>query len=120
MYTPRHFSESDPATLHSFMRRFSFGLLIAGGNEGSGPQAAHLPLSWRPQSRDGAAAEHGVLAAHVARANPIWRTFKASEGGDGHEALCVFQGPHAYVSPRWYVTEPQVPTWNYTAVHAYG
>jgi transcriptional regulator len=29
-------------------------------------------------------------------------------------------GPHAYISPNWYVTAPAVPTWNYAAVHAYG
>jgi len=32
----------------------------------------------------------------------------------------VFQGPHSYISPSWYQSEPAVPTWNYAAVHAYG
>jgi transcriptional regulator len=36
------------------------------------------------------------------------------------ESMVVFQGPHAYVSPTWYVTSPAVPTWNYAVVHAYG
>ena len=40
---------------------------------------------------------------------------------EGAEAMVVFQGPHAYISPTWYRTEgPTVPTWNYLAVHAYG
>jgi transcriptional regulator len=34
--------------------------------------------------------------------------------------LVVFAGPHAYVSPSWYESQPSVPTWNYAAVHAYG
>lgn len=34
--------------------------------------------------------------------------------------LAVFSGPHAYISPAWYEAENVVPTWNYTAVHAYG
>jgi transcriptional regulator len=59
--------------------------------------------------------EFGTLRAHVARANPQWRHFE-----EGREALIVFQGPHAYISPSWYETQPAVPTWNYAAVHAYG
>jgi transcriptional regulator len=50
----------------------------------------------------------------MARANPQWKHF-----GDD-DVLTIFQGPHAYVSPRWYETGPAVPTWNYTAVHVYG
>jgi transcriptional regulator len=39
----------------------------------------------------------------------------------GKEVLVVFQGEHAYVSPAWYDSHPMsVPTWNFTAVHAYG
>jgi transcriptional regulator len=56
------------------------------------------------------------VRAHLARQNPAWRDFE-------REVLVVFQGPHAYVSPRWYVSEPEtsrVPTWNYVVVHAYG
>jgi len=51
---------------------------------------------------------------HMARANPQWQQFFDDE------ALVVFSGPHAYVSPRWYEQRERVPTWNYAAVHAYG
>ncbi len=50
----------------------------------------------------------GVLAGHVARANPHWKRFDGQQ-----ECVAVFQGPHAYVSPTWYVDGPAVPTWNY-------
>jgi transcriptional regulator len=50
----------------------------------------------------------------MARANPQWRDFSEKE------ALLVFSGPHAYISPRWYEQTERVPTWNYAAVHAYG
>ena len=57
------------------------------------------------------------LRGHVARANPVW---KAGEG----EALAIFLGPHAYVSPNWYPSKAEtgkaVPTWNYITVHARG
>jgi transcriptional regulator len=52
----------------------------------------------------------------MARANPHWHAFSA----EGPESLAIFQGPHAYISPSWYVSELVVPTWNYSAVHAYG
>ena len=57
------------------------------------------------------------MRGHVARANPVW---KAGEG----EALAIFLGPHAYVSPSWYPSKAEtgkaVPTWNYITVHAKG
>src|SRR5207249_591612 len=60
--------------------------------------------------------EGGELALdmHMARANEQWRHF------DDTEALVIFSGPHAYISPRWYEDSERVPTWNYAAVHAYG
>jgi transcriptional regulator len=40
------------------------------------------------------------------------------------EALAIFLGPHAYVSPSWYPSKAEtgkaVPTWNYLTVHARG
>ena len=47
--------------------------------------------------------------------NPHWRAF----GGEA-ETLVIFQGPHGYITPSWYESAQAVPTWNYTAVHAYG
>jgi transcriptional regulator len=36
------------------------------------------------------------------------------------DSLAIFHGPHAYISPTWYIDQPAVPTWNYAVVHAYG
>lgn len=107
MYVPPHFAEFDPDTLHAFVERYSFGLLVT--DVGGEPFATHLPFLL-----DRAAGPHGTLLGHVARANPQW------QGLGGRPALAVFSGPHAYVSPTWYEAENVVPTWNYTAVHAYG
>lgn len=94
---------------------FALVVTSAGGHH-----ASHLPVlgEWD---------EAGVLVrlvSHMARANPHWRGFEAVAGGSG-EALCVFAGPHAYISPRWYPATPAgpgstVPTWNYAAVHVHG
>lgn len=106
MYVPASFRVSDPIELHAFMRSYSFATLVTHGENGL--TATHLPVLL-----DAEAGPHGHLLGHVARANPQWRD---AEG----EALVVFSGPHAYVSPTWYETPGTVPTWNYVAVHAYG
>ena len=102
MYVPDHFREDRPDVLHDAMRRIGFATLVTQGLE-----ANHLPMLL----------EGGVLRGHVARANPVW---KAGAG----EALAIFLGPHAYVSPSWYPSKAEtgkaVPTWNYLTVHARG
>jgi transcriptional regulator len=55
------------------------------------------------------------LLGHMARANEQWGHLAS-----GAEVLCIFQGPHSYISPSWYVAKLAVPTWNYAAVHVYG
>jgi transcriptional regulator len=107
MYLPAAFAEPDLARLHDFIEQHSFGLLVS--QVGGLPFATHLPFLL-----ERAAGPHGTLVGHLARANPQWR-----EVG-GQTALAVFAGPHAYISPTWYEAEQVVPTWNYTAVHAYG
>lgn len=103
MYMPPYFDESDRETLYRVIRDNNFGVLVTAA--GGAPFATHLPFLL----------EGDTLVAHMARANPQWQSFE-----QGAEALCVFQGPHAYVSPRWYAGTRLVPTWNYVAVHVYG
>ena len=108
MYVPKAFREGDIGRLHGFLRTWSFALLVT--NVAEVPTATHLPLLL-----DADAGAPGRLIGHVARANPQWQTFDGTR-----QALAIFQGPHAYVSPTWYATAPAVPTWNYAAIHAYG
>ena len=107
MYVPSHYAQTDRDTLHAFIERYSFGLLVS--QVDGEPFATHLPFLL-----DRTAGTHGTLLGHMARANPQWRTLA------GQPALVVFSGPHAYVSPTWYEAPNTVPTWNYTAVHATG
>jgi transcriptional regulator len=107
MYTPRHNSVDDQATLVAFMQAHSFAALVTHGK--AGLRATHLPVV---VERDGGQVR---LLAHLAKANPQWRDFAA-----GAEVMVVFAEPHAYVSPRHYERAETVPTWNYAAVHAYG
>jgi transcriptional regulator len=108
MYLPAHFTVADRARLAAVIHEHSFATVVT--QDGGAPFASHVPVLFFPER-----GAQGVLAAHVARANPHWRHLT----GD-REALVIFQGPHAYVSPAWYRTAPAVPTWNYVAVHAYG
>lgn len=103
MYLPKDFAVDDRETLYALIRGNSFGMLVSPA-EGA-PLVSHLPFFL----------EGDTLVAHMARANPQWQSFAADT-----EVLCVFQGPHAYVSPSWYTAENAVPTWNYAAVHVYG
>jgi transcriptional regulator len=105
MYIPTAFRADDRSALYDLIDRHGFGTLVS-VIDGT-PFATHLPLLL-DRGR-------GVLLGHVARANPHWHALAGSA-----EALAIFHGPHAYVSPSWYAPAPAVPTWNYAAVHVYG
>jgi transcriptional regulator len=113
MYQPAHFVESRPEVLQRLIREHPFGLLVTDGT--SGLAANGVPFLLDPDPAGGP----GVLRAHVARANPVWK-----EARSDRDSLVVFQGPQAYISPAWYPSKAEhgkvVPTWNYIAVHAYG
>ncbi len=112
MYIPSHFDESRPDMLHALIQDNPLGILFTHGR--SGPDANHLPFELTPDM-----GKHGVLQAHVARANPVWQDI-----ADGDEVLVVFRAGDAYISPSWYPSKHelhrQVPTWNYRVVHAHG
>ncbi len=108
MYTPPRFRETDEAYVIDFIEKNSFAVLVSSDAEGR-PVATHIPIDVHRDEAGGA-----YLLGHMARANPQWRTLSPER-----EVLAIFLGPHAYVSPRWY-DHPNVPTWNYVAVHVYG
>jgi transcriptional regulator len=108
LYIPEAFREADPARLHAFIVEHGFATLVSTGPDGM--IATHLPLLLDPDR-----GPNGTLIGHLARANPHGEVLAA-----GGEALAIFHGPHAYVSPQWYTTPMAVPTWNYAVVHAYG
>ena len=107
LYVPAHFRIEDRPMLVEFMRQNAFAAVVSASD--AGLHASHLPLL---VDVDGDAIR---LRGHFARANPHWQSIEQAK-----EMLAIFTGPHAYVSPTWYVTQPSVPTWNYTAVHATG
>jgi transcriptional regulator len=137
MYMPAHFEENRPEVLHRLIVEQPFGALITIGPNGL--DANHLPFDAElvPAGNDAQSDREGgnaqavpvaddatprtrcILRAHVARANPVWK-----EAAMHPDALVIFQGPAAYISPTWYPskheTHRQVPTYNYMVVLAHG
>lgn len=113
MYTPSSFAERDLPTIFDFIEAHPLGALVTSTPE-EGLLATHLPLVL-----DRAVGPMGTLFGHVARANPHSRSINEKA-----EAMVIFTGPDAYITPQWYATKREhgrvVPTWNYVAIHAYG
>lgn len=112
MYTPSSFAIDDLHELQQHMLDTRLAVLVTYSKQGL--QASHLPLLLNPH--EGAS---GTLYGHFARANPQWQALQ-----QGAEALVVFSGADAYITPAFYPAKAEhgkvVPTWNYVAVHAYG
>jgi transcriptional regulator len=112
MYLPDHFAEPCIDLLHQLIAEHPLGTLVT--LTANGLEANHLPFEL-----DAEPAPFGTLRGHVARANPVWHKFNRSV-----EALAIFGGPQAYISPSWYPSKDStgevVPTYNYLAVHGYG
>ena len=110
MYVPPHFAETDIPALHAAMRGSGLVTLVTMTEDGM--IASHLPVMLSPDP-----APYGTLIGHLAHANP------QTKGVLG-DALVIFQGPEGYITPSYYATKREnakvVPTWNYTAIHAYG
>lgn len=106
MYIPKLFREEDRDRIFEFLRNNNFPALIS--NDGEKLIATHIPV-------EVTTTENGewTIFGHMSRANPQWKSF------NGQELLLIFQGPHTYISARWY-NHVNVPTWNYTILHVYG
>jgi len=107
VYLPPAFTETREEVLVAHIERHDFGLLVTQGSVGL--IASQIPFLI--ERRD----DKLYVQGHIARANP-----QGADLDGAGEALAVFAGPHAYISPGWYQAGPAVPTWNYASVHAYG
>ena len=112
MYTPRACALDDLPELQQLMLHTRLAQVVTCGEHGL--LASHLPLLLNPDE-----GPNGTLYGHFAKANPQWQDLQ-----NGSEALLIFAGAEAYISPAFYPAKAEhgkvVPTWNYLAVHAYG
>jgi transcriptional regulator len=105
MYTPSFNRVEDRPAINAFIHAHGFATLIT--SDDGKIITSHLPVLLDEKGN--------ALRSHMARANNQWKQFAT-----GHEVLCIFHGPHAYISPSWYEQQHTVPTWNYAVVHVYG
>lgn len=112
MYIPAYFEESRLDVLHSLIEKHTLGTFVV-------PTETELIANNIPFLIDGTRGPFGVLQAHVARANPVWKTLSSRI-----PSLVCFQGENNYISPSWYASKQEhgkvVPTWNYITVQAQG
>ena len=106
LYIPNAHRVEDRKLLHDFMEEFAFVDLIT---------APPLHITHIPVVFDRAAGPFGTIHGHIARNNEQIKAFDGKQ-----EAVIVFRGPHGYISPTCYQTNPAVPTWNFAVVHATG
>lgn len=104
MYLPKYATVDNSDFLKDFITSHSFGSLVT--SSANGLSANHYPFLLSTEG------EQTFLHTHLARSNPQWKELT-------NECLVIFTGPHSYISPTYYVNKLNVPTWNYTAVHAY-
>jgi transcriptional regulator len=112
LYVPPLFKEDRIDVLHAAIRGSGLATLVT--LTADGLIASHVPMLLDPDP-----APYGTLLGHVASPNP-----QARGAVPGVQALAIFQGPDAYITPSWYATKRAngkvVPTWNYVTIHAYG
>jgi len=105
MYIPPEFNIDDQEVIDNFLQQHSFGILTAQSQEK--PAASHLPFVIEKEG------ESRLFYTHIANENEL------SKLANDTEVLLIFTGEHGYISSSWY-GHPNVPTWNYQAVHVYG
>ena len=108
IYIPEHFATRDRATIARLVHDYPFATLVT--PDSAEPLVTHLPLIHIADREP-----HGTLFGHFARANPH------AQASPVVDSVAIFQGPHAYVTPTWYVDPVSaVPTWNYVVAHMHG
>jgi len=112
VYIPAQFDEPRIDLLHDAIRKNGFATVVS--MTADGLVASHAPLMLDPDP-----APYGTLIGHLAKANP-----HARAADPRVQTLVIFQGPDGYITPSYYPAKQEhgkvVPTWNYTAIHAYG
>jgi transcriptional regulator len=106
MYIPKLNIANDRDEIVTFMKQFSFATIITAKD--NSPTATHLPFVITLKD------DKVILTSHFAKANGHWKDI------ENNKVLVIFSEPHAYISPKNYDKELNVPTWNYVSIHAYG
>lgn len=106
MYIPKYYLMNDKEEILNFIRQYSFATLIT--VKDNFQEAVHLPFVVDELN------DELILYSHFAKANNQWKNII------DNKVLVIFSGPHAYISPKYYESKMNVPTWNYVSIHVYG
>ncbi len=106
MYIPNHYLATDKTEIVAFMKQYSFATIVT--VKDNYQNATHLPFVTTEND------DKIILTSHFAKANKQWTEITENK------VLIIFSEPHAYISPKHYDKELNVPTWNYISIHAYG
>ena len=102
MYSPQYALETDRDKIDPVIKENPFATLVY--QDQNKVQSFHLPLLLKENR----------LVGHMALANSAWKAL------DGSSVLSIFHGPHCYISPVWYGSPRNVPTWNYISIQVRG
>lgn len=109
MYLPKHFSVEENQQALRIVDTNPFATLVS-FDEQNEPFFNNIPILIEQDNGNSI-----KLIGHMARRNPQWKHF-----ANGSKVIAIFNGPHTYVTPTWYVSGRDVPTWNYAVVHCRG
>lgn len=109
MYTPKYFFSDEDLKVKNLIEKNSFATILSFPKDSS-PFINHLPVIFDPDIQD-----NSFLIGHMAKRNPQWLHFK-----ENPKCTIVIQGGHTYITPNWYRSGRDVPTWNYAVVHLHG
>lgn len=104
MYLPKHFSQSEYDKVKILIEENSFATILS-FPDSSKPFINHLPVIF----------DEAIIIGHMAKRNPQWLHFK-----NNPDCTMIFQGGHTYITPKWYRSGGDVPTWNYAIAHLHG
>lgn len=107
MYIPTINKIANEEEIYRFIQENPFAIIVSNTNDGF--MATHTPVELEKNEQG-----EYVLHSHIAKSNTQWKNFT-----EATELMVIFNGPHAYISSSWY-DHPNVPTWNYIAIHVYG
>lgn len=109
MYLPQHFSQKEADRIKKLIDQNAFATVL------SFPQDQPVFINHLPVIFSTISGEEHIIIGHMAKMNPQWKHFK-----ENPQATIIFQGPHTYVTPTWYKSGRDVPTWNYAVAHVHG
>lgn len=109
MYLPKHFLPNQESRVRKLIEQNPF-MTILSYSKDSMPFINHLPIIFSSKP-----SEERILIGHMSKQNPQWRHFI-----DNPNATFIVQGPHTYITPKWYKFGRDVPTWNYAVAHLQG